>query len=86
MWLHRTPSACRLAPDAKAPPSNRWIASVRGPQWGAPVARTVEELGLTEEATAESGGGFVHILILLAVLALASCKGCAHTQGSTRQQ
>lgn len=50
------------------------------------AAKTVEELGLTEEATAEAGGGIAHVLVLLAVLALASCKGCAHTQGSTRQQ
>lgn len=44
-----------------------------------------KQLGLTEDAMAEKGGGFLVIIVILAALAMSSCKGCAHTKGSMRQ-
>ena len=49
------------------------------------AARTIEEVGLSEEQVARSGGGLVQLLVLLGLLAAASCKGCAHTKGRVRQ-
>lgn len=46
---------------------------------------TAKRLGLTEEQASESGGGFIVLLVFVALL-LASCgKNCAHTKAATKQ-
>jgi hypothetical protein len=50
------------------------------------AAQSVDELGISEKKATEAGGGIIGLLIVLAAVAMASCKGCAHTEGSMRQQ
>ena len=47
--------------------------------------KTAEKLGLTEAAASKSGGGFLWLLLVVAVLVSSCGKNCAHTQASTKQ-
>jgi hypothetical protein len=49
------------------------------------VAALVDRLGLSEAKAVAAGGGLLWVLVVVAAVALSSCKDCAHTKGSMRQ-
>lgn len=48
--------------------------------------RIAEKLNISEAKAVKAGGGLLWLVVIAAAVALSSCKGCAHTKGSTRQQ
>jgi len=47
--------------------------------------KIAEKLNISESKAVKVGGGLLWLLVVVAAVALSSCKGCAHTKGSTRQ-